>query len=138
MSKSHDDERSRIHINDSPDTIAGKIRLSLTDSIQGVSYDPMTRPGVSNLLELLSYFDKEGRTIETLAQECCDLTMRHFKERVTTALSDGLYEIRTQYERLLANGNCHYLEDIAQAGAIQAQSKAQNTSKRVQEAVGLR
>ena len=34
----------------------------LTDLINGVSYDPATRLGLSNLLEILSYFDYQRRT----------------------------------------------------------------------------
>ena len=138
MSKSHTDERSRIHINDPPDVIAEKIRLALTDSIQGISFDPATRPGLSNLLQLLSCFDKDARTAEELAQEYCNQTMRDLKERLTTALSDGLHDVRIQYKRLLDSENSHFLEDIAQVGAIQAQQKARETSMQIQEAVGLR
>jgi len=50
MSKSHASDASRINLSDSPDTIAAKIRKAKTDSISSISYEPKTRPDVSNLL----------------------------------------------------------------------------------------
>ena len=50
MSKSHADPRSRILVNDDHQTISEKLRFALTDSMARISYDPINRPGVSNLL----------------------------------------------------------------------------------------
>ena len=137
MSKSHDDGRSRILINDSTEDISRKVRLARTDSIQGVTYDPGTRFGVSNLLELMSNFDPQKRAPNVLAQDCSSMTMRMFKEKVATTISDGLSEVRTNYQRLIKSENSHYLEDVAGAGAIRAQQKAWKMLIQVREAVGL-
>ena len=68
ISKPHQDPRSRIYINDGAQVIEDKIGHALTDSINGVSYDPANRPGVSNLLEITSYFYYQPRTAEELAR----------------------------------------------------------------------
>jgi tryptophanyl-tRNA synthetase len=52
MSKSDGNIRSRIDIIDTPDQIMEKIKKSHTDMIDGISYDPDNRPGVSNLLDI--------------------------------------------------------------------------------------
>ena len=56
------------HINDGVQVIEDKTAHALTDSINGVSYNPATRLGVSNLLKITSYFYCQRRTVEELAQ----------------------------------------------------------------------
>ena len=68
ISKSHQDPRSRIHIDDGAQVIEDKIGHALTDLINGVSYDPANRSGISNLLEITSYFDYQRRTAGELAR----------------------------------------------------------------------
>ncbi|KAF8319437.1 Nucleotidylyl transferase [Clavulina sp. PMI_390] len=53
MSKSAKDPKSRILLSDSRDEIARKIRKAVTDSETTISYDPIHRPGISNLLRIL-------------------------------------------------------------------------------------
>lgn len=53
MSKSAANPNSRILLSDSTDEIALKIRKAVTDSDTHITYDPIKRPGVSNLLRIL-------------------------------------------------------------------------------------
>lgn len=137
MSKSHEDARSRIHINDQPECIATKIRLALTDSVAGVSYDLVNRPGVSNLLAIMSYLDGQGRLVEELAQTCSAMTMRRFKDEATAMITEALAGIRGRYDRLLAADDAHYLEDIAIEGSKNARKQAKKTITVVRKVVGL-
>ena len=136
MSKSHEDPRSRILLNDSPAVIWDKVRLALTDSTAGVSYDPINRPGVSNLLALMKYLDTGSRSIEELAEDYSTLSIREFKERVAVSISEGLADVRAQYNRLI-NDDSRMLRDIATEGAKKARSKANKTIRRVKDVVGL-
>jgi tryptophanyl-tRNA synthetase len=52
MSKSAPLERSRIHLTDSADEIASKIRRAVTDTDARILYDRTARPGVANLLDI--------------------------------------------------------------------------------------
>jgi len=52
MSKSDANTGNYIAVLDSPDTISRKIRKAVMDSIQGITYEPETRPGVANLLTI--------------------------------------------------------------------------------------
>ncbi len=136
MSKSHEDPRSRILLNDSPAVIWDKVRLALTDSIAGVSYDPIKRPGVSNLLTLMKYLDTGSPSIEKLAEVNSTLGMREFKETVAVSISKGLADVRMQYNRLI-NDDSKMLRDIATEGAEIARSKANKTIRRVKDVTGL-
>jgi tryptophanyl-tRNA synthetase len=53
MSKSAANPNSRILLSDSKDEIEIKIRKAVTDSETDISYDPVLRPGISNLLCIL-------------------------------------------------------------------------------------
>lgn len=70
MSKSAIDPLSRINLLDSPDQIREKLRKSIADSIPRLSYEPLTRPAIANLLEL-HVAVINARTIDsTIAREC--------------------------------------------------------------------
>jgi tryptophanyl-tRNA synthetase len=71
MSKSDGNIRSRIDIIDTPDQIMEKIKKSHTDMIDGISYDPDNRPGVSNLLDIQSSIT--GESISNICEQCISL-----------------------------------------------------------------
>jgi len=137
MSKSHQDARSRIHINDDPRLVSDKLRLALTDSVAGVFYDPWKRPGVSNLLGIMSSLDDRGRTTEELAQACNAMSMRDFKVEVAKSVSDGLATIREKYNRLIHPNEAQYLDNVAEEGSLKARGFAAKTMGAVRKAMGL-
>ena len=137
MSKSHSDPRSRIQLNDSSEEIASKIRLALTDSVAGVSYDPEARPGVSNLLDIMSYISPQGESPSQLAEKYSTLNMRAFKNEVTAYISASLHGIRKNYLRLIDSDDDHYLEDVAHEGSRKARVRAESTIKTVKQSLGL-
>ena len=73
MSKSNPDVRSRILLTDSYSQIRSKLRGAVTDSITGISYNPVpvNRPGISNPLTILAACREQG--VESVALECRDL-----------------------------------------------------------------
>ncbi|KAM0550767.1 hypothetical protein ACHAPJ_008630 [Fusarium lateritium] len=136
MSKSHKSEKSRILITDSPEDIKVKVGGAKTDSIPGISYDPATRPGVSNLLDILSIFDAEGRKGAQLAEQYSDISPKQLKDMVADAVIGGLDGIRDRYLGLLSQGDEH-LDSIEAISAQKAQKSADETMQIVRDAVGL-
>lgn len=136
MSKSHKSERSRILITDSAKDIKTKLGSALTDSIPGVSYDTTNRPGISNLLDILSIFDAQGRGPRQLADAYSDISPKQLKEMVTDAVITGLDGIRDRYLELLAKGDAH-LDKIEAEGASKARESAEETMQLVRAAAGL-
>lgn len=136
MSKSHKAERSRILITDTPEQIKSKINSALTDSIPGITYDTATRPGISNLLDILSIFDAKGRTSPQLAEHYTDLSPRQLKELASDAVVSGLDGIRARFLEL-ANGDSSHLVKIEAEGARKAAESAEETMCIVREAMGM-
>ena len=137
MSKSHKNDRSRILITDTPDEIRAKVTSALTDSLTGISYDLANRPGVSNLLDILSIFDAQQRSPTQLAQEHAEMHPRHFKAMVSDAIIQGLHGIRSRYLELLDTESAVNLDQVEADGARKARQSAEETMHLVRRAVGL-
>lgn len=137
MSKSDADPRSRINLNDTPADISMKIRLALTDSITGVSYDPENRPGVSNLLDIMSSLDSQGRSPAELAGKYASLSMRAFKTEVTACVTESMVHIRDRYQELIMDENAGELDRIADSGAQDARDQASKTMAKIKDVIGL-
>ncbi|KAL8843085.1 MAG: hypothetical protein Q9170_000215 [Blastenia crenularia] len=136
MSKSHLDPRSRIMLNESPENIRMKIKAALTDSIEGLSYSPSERPGVSNLLTLMACMDEHGRPEEQIAAECQALSLRAFKEEVAETVIKGISDIKLRYDYYIDAAQKQRLQDIAEVGGQKARSKAEETMAQVRNIVG--
>src|SRR5881409_2165196 len=54
MSTTTSSEQGAVYIADPPDTIRKKFKTAVTDSGREVRYDPKEKPGISNLLEIMS------------------------------------------------------------------------------------
>ncbi|KAF5521732.1 Tryptophan--tRNA ligase [Colletotrichum aenigma] len=137
MSKSAKDSRSRIVITDRPEEIHKKVMSALTDSSNVVSYDPHERPGVSNLLEILSVFDGKGRTPSHLAQEYSQASLKDLKQAVSEAVICGLSGFRERYLDLISTDEGRYLDSVEARGAERARQSAEETMVVVREATGL-
>lgn len=139
MSKSDPNPGSRILITDTPSQIAKKISRALTDSeTKSISYDPLTRPGVSNLLEILTILEGESGPEETaLGFEGVAMPMKALKERTAEAVARELGDVGERYRELLGRGNGAWLDGVEKQGAERARASAEGTMGRVRDAVGL-
>jgi tryptophanyl-tRNA synthetase len=137
MSKSDPKLKSRIMITDSREEIHRKLKTALTDSIEGVSYDPESRPGVSNLVDLLYYFDESlAASPGDLANDIKHLSMRALKVKVADTIDSGISNIRQHYEELMS-GDQKELVQHAEEGAQRAEKIAESTMHRVRKAMGI-
>lgn len=137
MSKSHEDPRSRISLSDTTSEIHRKVKQALTDSVDGVSYDPTSRPGVSSLLEILSHLDEGARSPEELAHEHGSLSMRAFKEHVAQSIAESLFGFRERYTPLMEAEKAGRLEDVAKQGADAARHNAAPTMLKIRHSLGI-
>jgi len=112
---------------------------AVTDPENYVSYDPLRRPGVSNLLRLMACFDKSKRTPEELGSMLSNenLDLRGLKERVSESIVSGLGDIRDQYIRILAADDGKFIDQVSREGAAKARARASKTMELVRQAVGL-
>ncbi|KAL2913732.1 Tryptophan--tRNA ligase, mitochondrial [Polyrhizophydium stewartii] len=144
MSKSDPAEQSRINIDDSPDDIRSKIRRATTDSVRGVTYDPQSRPGVTNLLHIWMSLEPSGTKWESMSQEELAeqvsarfgaMSNQDFKNVVTDVVVGHLTPIRGEILRL--RKDAAYVEKVLADGEAQAARLAERTMRDVRRAVGL-
>lgn len=131
MSKSDPSPRSRINLTDSSDDIVSKIRSAVTDTGTEVAYDWEEKPGISNLLEILSFFT--GREIAELAEEHRTGGYGGFKSAVAEAVAAGVKPIREAYEGM----SDAEVSEVMSSSAERARVMAEETMDSVREVTGL-
>lgn len=133
MSKSAPDIQSRILLTDTPDQIKSKIRGAVTDSIKGITYDPINRPGAANLLTILAASTEQD--VETVAKRYESKGHGDLKTDVTEAVIELLRKPQAEFERLREERV--YLVQVADEGARKAKELSNETMRHVRERVGL-
>jgi tryptophanyl-tRNA synthetase len=131
MSKSAGTDRGLIQLLDDPATIARKFKRAVTDSETEVRYDPATKPGVSNLLEILA-----AATGQTPANVAHGYTQYGpLKADAGEAVIEMLTPVQQRYQELMADRG--ELASLLHKGAEKARSVASITRRRAYDAVGL-
>ena len=134
MSKSADSPQGLIGLFDDPAVIERRIKRAVTDTDDGpgaVRFDPDTKPGVSNLLELLAI--STGRDAVAVA----DGYTRYgdLKADTAAAVIELVRPIRERYEELSKDPAA--VESVLRAGAQRAEAVASVTLRQAMDAVGL-
>jgi tryptophanyl-tRNA synthetase len=131
MSKSVDSPLGTIGIMDPPEEIEHKIRRAVTDADGEVRYDPETKPGLSNLLELLgAATGREPAAAAKGYERYGDL-----KKDTAEALTEMLRPLRERYTLLIADPGG--LRDALARGAAKAHAVAEPVYQRAAAAMGL-
>jgi tryptophanyl-tRNA synthetase len=133
MSKSAADPNSRILLTDPYETIVKRIRSAVTDSISCITFDPVERPGTSNLLTILSACTGEEPAV--LAERYAESNHGALKKDVVEAVEEALRKPRTEFARLRDDKT--FLAQVARDGAEKAQEHSDRTMKSVRKRVGL-
>ncbi len=134
MSKSSESEAGTIFLFDDPATIIRKIRRAVTDaddSDDAVRYDPVAKPGVSNLLELLAV--ATDRTPSEVAEEYT--RYGPLKNDAAEAVVSLVTPIQERYRDLAADPGA--VTAILGAGAAKANKVADATLAAASDAIGL-
>src|SRR5437667_1217194 len=92
MSTSTSTEQGAVYVADSPDAIRRKFKTAVTDSEREIRYDPKEKPGISNLLEIMSV--ATGEQIDALEQRFANAGYGDFKAAVGESVVDLLTPIR--------------------------------------------
>lgn len=132
MSKS-DPEETFIALLDDPDTIRRKIKRAVTDSDGEIRYDPENKPGVSNLLSIMSALG--AGEIDAIAQEMAGQGYGALKTRTADCVIAALEPLQREYKRLIADKA--YLQGVLDENAKTANYLATKTLRKVQKKIGL-
>jgi len=131
MSKSRSSPQGKILLLEPPEVTTKKIKRAVTDTDTDVRYDPVNKPGVSNLLELLSV--ATGTPPADLASSYEQYGP--LKADAAAAVVEFLRPVRQRFDELIKDEG--HILDVLRQGAEKAQSVASVTYARAANAMGL-
>lgn len=130
MSKSR---HNTIELRASADETAKILKKAVTDSDRNITYDPVGRPAVANLLLIASLCT--SRSPEELAQEIGDGGGGALKQLVTEALNESLAPLRQRRSELMADPG--YLWQVLEEGNAKIRDEAADTLREMKAAMGM-
>jgi tryptophanyl-tRNA synthetase len=101
MSTSAGNPQGVVRLVDEPDTVRRKFKTAVTDSGREVQHDPNTKPGISNLIEIMSV--ATGDPLDAIEARYDGAGYGQFKEDVGEAVAALLEPIRERYQTLRAD-----------------------------------
>jgi tryptophanyl-tRNA synthetase len=132
MSKSRGDAGT-LNLLDDPSALARKIKRAVTDTDTSVHFDPVAKPGVSNLLTILA--SVTGRPVTEVAGDFGGGGYGALKSAVADAVVAFVEPLADRAHTLLADPD--ELDRILAAGAERARAVASRTVQSVYERVGF-
>ncbi|WP_432561900.1 tryptophan--tRNA ligase [Kineococcus sp. SYSU DK003] len=133
MSKSSSSPNGIVDVMDDPKVTAKKIRSAVTDTGREVSFDPVEKAGVSNLLSIHSALS--GRSIAQLEQDFAGRGYGDLKKELAEVVTDALSPVRARTTELMADPGA--LDELLARGADRANEIAERTLATVYDRVGL-
>jgi tryptophanyl-tRNA synthetase len=133
MSKSDDAVTNALYLLDEPDVIVRKLKRAVTDLGNEVRFDIAEKPGVSNLLAILSA--TTGESVQKLAEQYNGQGYGKFKQAVADAVLATLEPMQARYRDV--REDTAGLQRVLRAGAEAASARADATLKRVHEVLGF-
>lgn len=135
MSKSDTNPNNYIGLLEEPKKLAKKVKRAVTDSDEQarIYFNPEEKPGVSNLLTLLSL--ATGKPVGALVPEYEDKMYGHLKGDVADAVVALVEPIQEKFRALREDRA--YLDGVMKQGAEKASARASETLEKVYDAVGF-
>lgn len=130
MSKS--DPKGDIFLSDSLEVIRKKIMSAVTDLGHEVKYDPENKPGISNLMTIMSSLS--GKSFEEIENEFAGKGYGDFKRAVADVVINELAPFKERYQKIIESGE---VDKVLEEGAKRAYEASNVVLKRVQKAIGL-
>lgn len=133
MSKSAENDNSRINLTDPPNVIRKKIKKCKTDSFEGLEFDNPDRPECQNLLSIYQVIT--GKSKEEVLSECADMRWGQFKPLLADTVADHIAPIQQRYNELMDDRS--YLASVLRQGSERANEEAERTLEAVKRDLGF-
>lgn len=133
MSKSDENPKATIYLDDAPDIVRSKLKRAITDSGTEIRFSPEERPAISNLLSIFSV--ATGDSIEQIEERFAGRTYAELKAELGEAVVELLRPIQERYHALRQDEEA--LKAILARGADTARKRARRTMQKVYKKVGI-
>jgi len=132
MSKSDPNQGAFISMLDDPKQIEKKIKRAQTDSDNQIRFDKENKPGVSNLMTMLSACT--GQSMEEMEQAYQGKGYGALKADVANAVVNLLQPIQERFNDWMESKK---LDEVLDEGAAKANQRANETLKKAEQVMGL-
>lgn len=132
MSKSNDSDKGTINLLDKESVIRKKIMSAETDSGKEIKFDPATKPGISNLMNILAALT--DLTIEEIEIQFKDSNYGEFKKYVADIVVNEIKGIQERYKDLI---DSRELDKVLDAGKGVSSKLAEQKLEELKKKVGL-
>jgi tryptophanyl-tRNA synthetase len=132
MSKSEENPQGVISMFDDVDSIVKKIMRATTDSDNSIKYDPDNKPGISNLINIVTSLS--DRTIEDIENEFDGKGYGEFKKYVASVTSSHISKIQNRFNEII---NSKELDDILNEGISKSKELAEKKYRIMCERMGI-
>ncbi|ASP28611.1 tryptophanyl-tRNA synthetase [Spiroplasma corruscae] len=132
MSKSSENPKSYISLLDDIKIVEKKIKSAVTDSENLIKYDPINKPGVSNLIVI--YSSLANKSIKEVELFFSNKDYGFLKNEVIKVVSILLKEIQDKYYNLI---NSNDIETWLEKSANNARYLARKKMSKVMDKIGL-
>lgn len=132
MSKSSENQKGVIRLLDDLDVVRKKIMSATTDSDMSVKYDPVNKPGISNLINIYSALT--GMDINSIENEFKSSNYGDFKRMVSDVVCSELKVIQDRYNDII-NGSM--IDEMLDAGILKTRLIAKEKFELMKERMGL-
>ncbi|MEV4999298.1 tryptophan--tRNA ligase [Streptomyces niveus] len=131
MGKSHESGAGIVYLLDETDVVRKKVMRAVTDSGREVEYDPVEKPGVANLLEILAACGGGNPTELAGVYD----SYGSLKRDTAEAVVELLRPVRARHAQLAADPG--QVDQVLKEGAERARGMARPVVDAAYEAIGL-
>ena len=132
MSKSAENPKGAIFLNDPEKTIRKKIMSAVTDSDTEVRFDEENKPGVSNLLTIYACF--ADKTLEETSQHFENARYGDLKKEVAEVVVEKLTVLQDRYAQIMASD---LVDETLDRGREEVRPIAEQMYDKVRRLVGF-
>ena len=132
MSKTEDNPKGVIGLLDDVNVARKKIMSATTDSEMSVRFDPVNKPGISNLINI--YASLTEMSISEIEDKFKDSNYGEFKRCVADVVCDFLSSVQERYKYILESGK---LEEILDSGANKVREISKKKFEDMKFKIGL-
>jgi tryptophanyl-tRNA synthetase len=122
-----------IYLKDSEDETIAKIKTAKTDSGNTLTFEPKTRPEISNLVLLYSLVN--NLSIEQVVQDLVGINYGSFKQKLGTDMNNYFREFRQRRLELAAKPE--FVREVLEIGRQRVLVEAEKTMQMVRSAMGI-
>ena len=132
MSKTEENSKGVVGLLDDINVARKKIMGATTDSEMNVRFDPINKPGISNLINI--YASLTDMSIRDIEEKFVNSNYGEFKRAVADVVCEFLMSIQEKYRNIIDSGK---LDDVLNEGANKVREISKKKFEDMKEKIGL-